>query len=278
MKRVLLFVTVLTSFCQYSAQVTYFDYSPDVELHATYAGESIQIDFDNDLNPELTLYGTKHDTTFSGFPVTLTGFAMTTYGNTEIVGRTTTVGTETVLEADTLLPGAVIDGSSNYINSSTPSVFPGVGLNADASGFAAVGQFAGAEEKYIGVKFDISGATHYGWIRVSVVSTHDTCMIYSYGYETAANTAIDAGDTGAGTASVEEESFDGAISFEDGQFKLTQLSGANLTVYNILGEVEMSCRISSDKASIEAGNLSSGVYLAMCFKGVHSRTYKVYVP
>lgn len=278
MKRVLLLCAVSTFAFQMKAQISTYDYTPDEELHATYAGESINIDFDNDLNPELTLYGTKHDTTFSGFPVTLTGFAMTTYGNTEIVGRATTVGTETVLEADTLNPGDAIDGASTYINSNTPSVFPGVGLNADASGFSSVGQFAGAGYKYIGVKFDISGSVHYGWIRVSVSSTHDTCILDSYGYETTANTAIAAGDMGGSTASVNELAFEGNVLFQNNQFRLTNLSGSNVTIYNMLGEVQSSTRVLTNNTFLEASNLSSGVYLVTCKKGTRNVTFKVYKP
>ncbi len=278
MKKVLLLCTAIVGAVSLNAQINYHDYSPDEEIHATYAGESIDIDFDNDMNPELTIYGTKHDTTFSGFPVTLTGFAMTTYGNTEVVGRTTTVGTESVLEADSLLSGFTIDGAATYVNSSSPSIFPGVGLNADASGFAAVGQFAGAGDKYIGVKFDISGSTHYGWIKVNVSETHDTCIVDSYAYEETAATAIDAGDMGSGTASVSEPDFDANVVALENSFRLTGLAGSNVVIYNVLGEVQLVQRVASDVEFLDSSVLTSGVYFVACKKGVHSKTYKVFKP
>ena len=243
-----------------------------------HAGESVNIDFDNDQNPELTIYGTKHDTTFSGFPVTLTGFAMTTYGNTEIVGGVTLVGTESVLEADSLLVGNTIDGTAAFVNSSTPSIFPGVGLNADASGFAAVGQFAGAGDKYIGVKFEISGATHYGWIRVSVSATHDTCLIDAMAYEATANTGIEAGDMGSGTVGVEESELSSSVTVLNEQFKVTGLDGGNVTVYNLLGEVQFSARMTSDNELISTEKLSSGIYLVSCRRDAEVITYKVFKP
>ncbi|CAG5085271.1 T9SS type A sorting domain-containing protein [Parvicella tangerina] len=278
MKRILLPILAVAAVVQINAQITYHDYAPDEEIHATYAGESISIDFDNDQNPELLIYGTKHDTTFSGFPVTLTGFAMTTYGNTEVLGRTTTVGTETVLEADSLLPGFTIDGSSTYVNSSTPSVFPGVGLNADASGFASVGQFAGAGEKYFGVKFDISGSTHYAWVKVEVSATHDTCVIDSYGYETSASTAIDAGDMGSGTVSVEESSFAADVVVQENSFRLEGMAQGEVTVFNVLGEIQLTRRITSDVIYLDNSSLSSGVYFIRCRKGMEVITFKVYKP
>ena len=279
MNKVLLFIGAFALLTSATAQSTYYDYDPDEEIHATYAGESVNIDFDNDQNPELTIYGTKHDTTFSGFPVTLVGFAMNTYGNTEVVGRTTTLGTETVLEADTILVGSSIDGAATYVNSSTPSVFPGVGLTAEAQGMgASVGQFAGAGHKYIGVKFEISGATHYGWIRVSVSATHDTCVVDSYAYETTAATGIDAGDMGGSVVGITEPSFAANVIMQNDQFKVSGLNGGKVTIYNILGEIEMSRTIAGDQVYLPADKLSSGVYLVSCKQGSKVITYKVFKP
>lgn len=278
MKRTLLLLTVITGLSQIGAQVSYHDFDPDEEIHATYAGESINIDFDGDQNPEINIYGTKHDTTFSGFPVTLTGFAMTTFGNTEIAGGTALIGTETVLEADTLLAGNTIDGALSYVNSSTPSIFPGVGLSADASGFADAGKYSGAGFKYVGVQFEISGSTHYGWVRLSVNATHDTCIVDAYGYEATAATAIDAGDMGAGTVGVSEFASEAAVIVQEGVFRLSNLSGSNVTIYNILGEVEMSSRVTSENVQLNASRLTSGVYLIACTKGTQVITFKVYKP
>lgn len=280
MKKVLLTVLSLTVLGGAFAQVTFYDYNPNEELHATYAGESINIDFDNDQSPELTLFGTKHDTVIAGvFSTTLTGFAISTYGNTEILGRTTTLQSETVLEADTLLLGNTIDLTSTYVSSSTPSVFPGVGLTAiEAVTSTTAGQFAGAGYRYIGVRFDISGSTHFGWIRVMVSATHDTCIVDSYAYETTALTAIDAGDLGGGFVSVSKPSFESGISVLENQFQLTGLSGANVKVYNVLGEIEISKKINSDKAFIATDKLASGVYLVSCHQDTKVITYKVYKP
>lgn len=280
MRRVLLSLLTIAFVAGVSAQVTFYDYSPNEELHATYAGEAINIDFDNDLSPELTLFGTKHDTVIAGvLSTTLTGFAITTYGNTEILGRTTTLQSETILEVDTLLLGAPIDLSSTYVSSSTPSIFPGVGLTAiEAISSTTAGQFANAGYKYIGVKFDVSGFTHFGWIRVMVSATHDTCIVDSYGYEITALTSIDAGEVGGGMLSVAESSISAGVVVLDDQFQVTGLAGSNVTVYNLLGEVQRSQKINSDKFSISTMGLPSGVYLVNCKKDSKVITYKVFKP
>lgn len=56
---------------------------------------------------------------------------------------------------------------------------------------------AGPVRGYAGFAFDISGSTHFGWIDVEVDNLNDngagSVFIYSFGYETDANTAIGAG-------------------------------------------------------------------------------------
>lgn len=276
MKRKLLTIIAATLSLGISAQVVDHVYNPEEVLQATYAGESLNIDFDNDLNPELLVYGTKHDTTFSGFPVTITGFVINTYGNTEIAGSVQTIGAESVLIADSLNHGDVIDLSMNYVNSGTPSVFPGVGLSADASGFYQLGKFTGMGYKYVGVKFDISGSTHFGWIRLSVTSTSETCNIHSYGYETTSLTSIDAGEMSNGYLGVEELSSNVEVQINNNKVKMTSLSGANVKVYNLLGETISSVSPTSDIDYIDASSWPSGVYLVNCKKGSKVITFKIY--
>lgn len=60
----------------------------------------------------------------------------------------------------------------------------------------SIGQWA--TDKYIGLKFQVGGQTHYGWVRVqgSQVGIFNTAVtIKSYAYESTPNTQILAGDT-----------------------------------------------------------------------------------
>ena len=56
------------------------------------------------------------------------------------------------------------------------------------------GNFCGAGDKYLGVRFDLSGDTHYGWIRVNVAADCSRITIKDYAYEDAPDTPIKAGD------------------------------------------------------------------------------------
>lgn len=64
------------------------------------------------------------------------------------------------------------------------------------------GSFAGNflapnNQGYFGVRFDIGGATHYGWVEVDVVSAGQVDIL-GFAYEDTPDTEILAGDTGGG--------------------------------------------------------------------------------
>ncbi len=55
---------------------------------------------------------------------------------------------------------------------------------------ATRGYWANQSSRYLGIKFEISGTTHYGWVLLSVSKADDEITIHSYAYETDANTGI----------------------------------------------------------------------------------------
>jgi hypothetical protein len=59
------------------------------------------------------------------------------------------------------------------------------------------GPWNNIRNRYLGLKFQIDGETHYGWARLSVQRTayHFTVLLTGYAYETLPNTAIKAGQT-----------------------------------------------------------------------------------
>jgi hypothetical protein len=73
-----------------------------------------------------------------------------------------------------------------------------------------VGQWLNAKNLYLGLKFQIRGKTHYGWARLSVVSTKTSitsATLTGYAYETIPNKPIIAGKTKGGEdTSITEQS------------------------------------------------------------------------
>jgi hypothetical protein len=69
----------------------------------------------------------------------------------------------------------------------------------------AFGPWANKQDQYLGVAFLIDGATHYGWIRMTVTIGQDwgpfLGTVTGYAYETVANQSIHAGQLSDGDAS-----------------------------------------------------------------------------
>jgi hypothetical protein len=62
------------------------------------------------------------------------------------------------------------------------------------------GYWANVKNRYLGLKFQMDGQTHYGWARLSVQRKefHLTAVLTGYAYETTPNTEIKAGQTSGG--------------------------------------------------------------------------------
>ncbi|MDR0993994.1 MAG: hypothetical protein LBN38_05460 [Verrucomicrobiota bacterium] len=61
-----------------------------------------------------------------------------------------------------------------------------------SGGVTNAGRFVG-QRSYIGVEFDIDGATHYGWIDIAVAPYRPAGTLYGWGYETVPGVSILAG-------------------------------------------------------------------------------------
>ena len=124
-----------------------------------------------------------------------------------------TTGNQRGPYASCLLRGAKIGpgdhflaGNSNIVESTvrvTPNTFTG--------GYQRYffGKWGGSHpNRFLGVKFQIKGATHYGWVRITVdtkVKGTTSATITEYGYETVAKKSLDAGVAGPADSQAGEE-------------------------------------------------------------------------
>ena len=61
-----------------------------------------------------------------------------------------------------------------------------------ASGGIA-GYWKGADHEYMGIRFDVAGDIHYGWIEMSVSDTYELATIHSWAYNTVPGEGLVAG-------------------------------------------------------------------------------------
>jgi len=263
------------------SQVNYTDVDPDVVLQSV-TSDSYAVDFNGDLVMDVIIYETQLDTNLSGFPITFTGAALSPLYNNEVIGKVLTLGTETILTVDTISSGQIVDGSSSYVNTTTPSVFPGIGLRVLSSGAfsTTIGEFEGDIDGYFGVKFDISGNTHYGWVRISPSVDGTTCIVKDYAYESTSGTGILGGDMGSG--------FVGFNSSQTNTLKIDLLQNNNefsisggtgvvyISVFNLLGENVVN-KIIENNNSFNLEQLNSGIYLINIKAGNQHNCKKIYI-
>jgi len=98
--------------------------------------------------------------------------------------------------ASALAAGAGIGSGRNFVKQ-----YPLLGAVIDSPGGGQYsGRWTNVVNRYLGLKFQINGETHFGWARLSVhlqMTKHLEAMLTGYAYETEANTPIMAGQEGA---------------------------------------------------------------------------------
>ncbi len=127
------------------------------------------------------------------------------------------------------------------------------------------GQFIGANDKYVGVQFDIDGDIHYGWIRVDCDVTPTTATIKDWAYEDAVEATIDAGQKDGGIIAIItlNESQVSAYSFGNIINLVVKdlTAGVNsVNVFDIDGKVVYSNTLTSNNMSINLDNAATGLY------------------
>ena len=124
-------------------------------------------------------------------------------------------------------------------------------------------EFCGAVgDKYLGLKFDIDGATHYGWARIAAVTGSPTnWAIKDYAYNTTADEAINAGQT---TLSINDNELANSVEViaVDKTITVNNLDNAvNYNVYSLTGQVLQSGKLESGANSINMNTVASGIYV-----------------
>ena len=279
MKKNLLTLIAVFTFLTCFSQIQYTDVNPDLTLQAS-SSDSYPLDFNADASIDLIIYESEVDTNLNGFVLTFIGGVVNTLGATEIVGTDSLIFGSNILFVDTIGAGELIDGSLGYINSSMPSVFAGAGLRVTATSLnTSLGEFQGAQDGYIGVKFDISGNTHYGWVRVNTAEDCYSLIVKDFAYETTPNTGIIAGDYG-GSGLV---GFDESIVSNVNILQLNrEIYFENITqptkvqVFNVLGSEIKNYHFKTNQ-NIILDNADLGLYLLVITTNNNKQVQKIYI-
>ncbi|HRY99475.1 MAG TPA: T9SS type A sorting domain-containing protein, partial [Bacteroidales bacterium] len=127
------------------------------------------------------------------------------------------------------------------------------------------GNWFGATNKYMGLRFKIGTDWHYGWVRMDIPSDVTSLTIKDFAYESIANTAIAAGAGGvAGIRALLPESIDLFAHERVLTIDLKDLSlgNASLSLSSVNGQEVLQAELSSNRMQFSLSGLSRGIYLA----------------
>jgi hypothetical protein len=266
-----------------SAQVVYTDVNPDVVLTPGGTAQYI-LDLNNDATAEMgfvMIEGMQSGSfTTSGQTV---NYTVDYVGGVAAFGSTApaTNGWMGSSAPSALAAGAAISGSNFNGSQGSLGLVQDIGFAAPFSAYGyttSSGNFLGTEA-FVGVRFDISGATHYGWARIEMAADGSSMTVKDYAYESTAGSAINAGDTGNGTAGVNDISNDVSIRTIAGNLRidLENVSNADIIVSNLSGQNVISDNMNSNVKVISMSDLSTGIYLVNVVTETGTTTKKIYV-
>lgn len=117
-------------------------------------------------------------------------------------------------------------------------------------------------DKYLGLRFDIAGQTHYGWARLTGMQDSSVdWLIKDYAYNSTANEALNAGQM---TLGVNDFSFEESIKVValNKRIEISNLSSnVDYKLFSITGQQLFSGSIANDTHVIDANGIANGVYI-----------------
>lgn len=234
------------------AQITYVDINPDTIL-SDLGSSAYDLDLDNDGTKDIYFYLMDPATNY---------FSVFTYGD---------------IQAGPTNYASVLDSSDNILssNSSWNTTFTYIS-------YTTTGDWIGATDKYLALKFDIAGQTHYGWVRMSMSADADSLIIKDYAYNTVPDSGLLAGQTSTITGIAQSP----AINIPQVhvyantlfvQLREQPVSEGMIHIYNATGQLVTTRRITDTALRIALNDLHTGIYIVQMQYNGQLISKKIYV-
>lgn len=242
-----------------NAQIIYTDVIPDVTISTTLSG--VNIDLDNG--------------GFVDFMVAEQTGVVSGYAYNEVLSVVPQNGVNAVAQNGTAgtFPLNAALNLSDPIDASLTWATDTVQFAArvyPASTSYNFGNWVGAVDKYFGFRFNLAGATHYGWARFDVATDGASFTIKDYAYDATPNTAIPAGGMPLPTGTNELLAQNTMIYGFNKSINIKLLNNSTIdgivTVTDILGQEVAKTTVTNELTTISMDNAKAGVYFATITK------------
>jgi hypothetical protein len=143
--------------------------------------------------------------------------------------------------------------------------FPGANfgtLNYDAcQGGNGPSHWCGVTDKYLGLRFQIAGNTHYGWARLDVSASGANWTLKDYAYNSVPGQVLNAGD-GQPVGIEENPLLKVKIAAFNHSITLYNLpESTDYRLYSVAGKSVLEGKVSGNTHVIDANALANGVYI-----------------
>lgn len=260
-----------------NAQINYTDVNPDVVLDNT--TPQYDMDLDGDATPDFGFAVQTFSFTTQGFTLTgsYAGIALGT-GNAVAGSISTTSSGSSQFNVTPITAGNPIDMNNTW---GTASDYPVLAGNVAIVGFpgysSSFGGFTG-NDIHLGVRFQVGANTHYGWIRMDVLTDGSQVTIKDYAYNGNPDEVINAGQT----VGIEDVALDSKVHFKSMLDKAfinvtPDLLGGEVNVVDMSGRVLSSTTIEDVNTMISYEGINSGIYMLVANFESGSTSKKVYI-
>ena len=250
-----------------NAQIQYNDINPDAVINKN--NSPYNLDLNNDATNDVILGVTELNGAGTSYYPGLGTFTFTYAGSYAVVQAGAGAGVMGMVtgSSSTFAPMALNDGDAI-----------GVAGNFGADGALAIdalltiqafsftypvteGEWIGATDKFLGVRFTNAGNIHYGWVRMSVTDDASTITVKDYAYNTQATTAINAGQS----LSLENVAVENKVTIrpmlDQAVINVTpDLVGGEIVIIDAAGKEVKSVAINDIDTTVDFNGLETGIY------------------
>ncbi|MGJ8592001.1 MAG: T9SS type A sorting domain-containing protein [Aquaticitalea sp.] len=125
--------------------------------------------------------------------------------------------------------------------------------------YANDGNFVGVTDKFVGLRFDVAGQTHYGWARLDVDANATSWVVKDYAYNSVPDQPINAGQTLGINQTTMNNIKVVALNKSIALYNLPENTSYRLL--STSGQSVLNGETNSDTFVIEADEISTGVYI-----------------